>query len=135
MNFYVLATPRSATATTVGIKVKLLKTRVRPTICQVVVWRTEYYMRYSKLYQVESSYAEQVTSSRVLLLFRVCYTELNIFAILSMLHRFFFIRITRLKIAKKIRNILRIMLRLKVSYFDKNLRIVCSKIVIYCDLF
>ena len=58
MNFYVLATPQSVAATTIGIKGKLLKTRVRPTICPVVVWRNEYDMRYSKLYQVESSYAE-----------------------------------------------------------------------------
>ena len=54
---------------------------------------------------MEPSYVDKVISSRVLLLFRVGYTDLNIFAIPCMSHRFFFmrilfIRITSLKIAK-----------------------------------
>ena len=112
VTFYVLLTPRRATATTVDIKGKLSKTRVRPTSCQIVAKQpkyfccTEYYTRYSKVYEVEPSYAE-VKSSRVLLLFRVGYTELNICAIPRMLHcfvfiRILFIRITRLKIAEKL---------------------------------
>lgn len=95
LTFYVLVTPRSATATTVDIKGKFSKTRVRPTSCRIVVWRpkyfcyTEQYTRYNKLYQMKPSYVDKVISIRVLLLFRVGYTELNIFAIPSMSHRFF----------------------------------------------
>ena len=144
VTFYVLATRRSCTAITFEIKLKLSKTRVRPTSCEVM-WRpkyfcyTEYYTLYSKLYQVEPKYVE-VILCRVLVLFWVSYTKLNICAIQSMLHCFFFIRILFYKNHKvqnrqKIRNIFRMKIRLKVSYFDKNLWIFCSKVVIYCDFF
>ena len=111
VTFYVLATRRSGTAITFEIKLKLSKTRVRPTSCEVM-WRpkyfcyTEYYTLYSKLYQVEPKYVE-VILCRVLVLFWVSYTKFNICAIQSMLNCFFFIRIlfiriTRFKIAKKL---------------------------------